>query len=150
MEFKMKAGQVDWADPETHAVENTGATVLRAIIVEMKPPKPLPVRELGGGPDPLRVASHSHKLLFENRFVRVFEFHLIPGQRTRRYFQQDRVSYVLSGGVLKETLPSGKVIRQVFKPKQARWLDARSHALENVGLTEVHLFTVELKNVGAK
>jgi quercetin dioxygenase-like cupin family protein len=141
-----KAGQVQWYEPEVHAVENTGRAVMRAIIVELKMPQNLPARESPRGPDPLKVASHTYRLLFENNLVRVLEFRLIPGQRTRTHHQREGVLYVLSGGFLKETLPSGKVVRQVFRPRQARWLEAKSHALENIGLTEVHLFIVELKS----
>jgi quercetin dioxygenase-like cupin family protein len=141
-DLEEKADQVHWYEPETHAVENTGRTILRAIIVELKAPQ----RKGEGGPDPLKVASHTHKLLFENDLVRVLEFHLLPGQRTRMHYERDRVLYVLSGGILKETLPNGKGARQAFNPRQARWLEARSHALENISLTEVHLVIVELKS----
>jgi quercetin dioxygenase-like cupin family protein len=145
-----KAGQVHWCEPQTHAVENKGRAVMHTIIVELNAPRNLPAREGPRGADPLKVASHTYRLLFENKLVRVLEFHLLPGQRTRTHHQREGVLYVLSGGFLKETLPNGKVVRQVFRPRQARWLEAKSHALENIGLTEVRLFTAELKNVGNK
>jgi hypothetical protein len=145
--FEADANEVSWSEGETHALENTGRTILRAIIVELKTPQSLPRRMSEGRADPLKVASRTHKLLFENNLVRVLEFHLLPGQRTRTYYQRGRVSYVLSGGILRETLMNGKVARQVFRPRQARWLEAGSHALENIGLTEVRLFTIELKNL---
>jgi hypothetical protein len=34
-----KAGDVFWSEPETHKVENTGKTVSRVMIVELKAPK---------------------------------------------------------------------------------------------------------------
>jgi hypothetical protein len=141
-----KAGQVQWYEPQTHTVENKGRAVMRAIIVELNTPQNSPAREGPRGPDPLKVASHTYRLLFENKLVRAFEFHLLPGQRTRPHHQREGVLYVLSGGSLKETLPNGKVVRQVFRPRQARWLEAKSYALENIGLAEVRLFIVELKS----
>jgi hypothetical protein len=145
-EFSAKAGQVDWSEPETHAVENAGRTTLRAIIVELKTPQYLPPREHKGGPDPLRVASHSHKLLFENKFVRVLLFHLIPGQRTRPHYHPDHVSYVLRGGILRETLPNRRVIRRVWRPKRAKWVEGGTRIVQNVGMSEVRLLMVELKS----
>jgi quercetin dioxygenase-like cupin family protein len=143
--FSAKAGQVDWSEPETHAVENTGRTTLRAIIVELKKPQYRLVQEREGGPDPLRVASHSHKLLLENKFVRVLLFHLIPGQRTRPLYHPDHVSYVLSGGILRETLSNRRVIREVWRPRQAKWVEGGIHAVQNIGMSEVRLLVVELK-----
>jgi quercetin dioxygenase-like cupin family protein len=145
-EFSAKAGQVDWSEPETHAVENTGRTTIRAIIVELKTLEYRLAREREGGPDPLRVASHSHKLLFENKFVRVLLFHLIPGQRTRPHYHPDHVSYVLRGGILRETLSNRRVIRRVWRAKQAKWVEGGTRIVQNVGMSEVRLLMVELKS----
>lgn len=144
--FKAKAGDVNWSEDKTHSIQNTGKTEIHAIIVELKTPQNQPGRKGISGPDPLKVASRTHRLLFENKLVRVLGFHLLPGQRTRTHYQRDGVLYVLSGGVLKETLPNGKIVRQVFRPRQARWVEAKSHAVENIGTTEVRLFMVELKS----
>jgi quercetin dioxygenase-like cupin family protein len=145
-EFSAKAGQVDWSEPETHAVENTGRTTIRAIIVELKTPQYVLPREREGGPDPLGVASHSHRLLFENGFVRVLLFHLIPGQRTRPHYHPDHVSYVLNGGVLRETLPNRRVIRRVWRAKRAKWVEGGTRTVQNIGMSEVRLLMVELKS----
>jgi quercetin dioxygenase-like cupin family protein len=145
-QFSAKAGQADWSEPETLTVENTGRTTIRAIIVELKTPQYRLVQEREGGPDPLRVASHSHKLLFENKFVRVLLFHLIPGQRTRPHYHPHHVSYVLRGGILRETLPNRRVIRRVWRPKQAKWIGAGTRVVQNVGMSEVRLLMVELKS----
>jgi quercetin dioxygenase-like cupin family protein len=144
--FSAKAGQVDWFEPVTHAVENTGKTTIRAIIVELKTPQYVLPQEREGGPDPLRVASHSHKLLFKNKFVRVLLFHLIPGQRTRPHYHPDHVSYALSGGYLRETLPNRRVIRRVWRPRQAKWAEGGTRTVQNIGTSEVRLLIVELKS----
>jgi hypothetical protein len=143
--FEARAGDVTWSEEQTHSIENTGKTEIHAVIVELKTPQSLSVTRGGGGPDPLRVAARTHKLLLENRLVRVLGFQLLPGQRTRMYYQRDGVLYVLNGGVLKETLPNGKIVSQILRPRQARWVEAKSHALENTGTTEVRFFMVELK-----
>jgi quercetin dioxygenase-like cupin family protein len=144
--FEADAGDVNWSEAETHTLQNTGKREIHAIIVELKTPQNLPSTRGEGGPDPLRVASRTHKLLLENNLVRVLGFHLTPGQRTRTHYQRDGVLYVLNGGVLKESFPDGKIVRQVFRPRQARWVEAKSHALENIGTTEVRFFMVELKS----
>jgi hypothetical protein len=144
--FSAKAGQVDWSGPETHAVENTGRTTIRAIIVELKTPQYRLIREREAGPDPLRVASHSHKLLFENKFVRVFLFHLIPGQRTRPHYHPDHVSYVLRGGILRETQVNRRVIRRIWRSRRAKWVEGGTRTVQNIGMSEVRLLMVELKS----
>jgi quercetin dioxygenase-like cupin family protein len=145
-EFSAKAGQADWLEPVAHAVENTGRTTIRAIIVELKTPQYVLPRESGGGADPLRVASHSHKLLLENKFVRVLLFHLIPGQRTRPHYHPDHVSYVLSGGFLRETLPNRRVISRAWRGRQTKWVEGGTRTVQNTGMSEVRLLMVELKS----
>jgi hypothetical protein len=143
--FEANARDVTWSEEQAHSIQNTGKTEIHAIIVELKTPQNLSVTRSEGGPDPLKVASRMYKLLLDNNLVRVLGFHLLPGQRTRTYYERDGVLYVLNGGVLKETFPNGKSIRQILRPKQARLVEAKSHALENIGTTEVRFFMVELK-----
>jgi len=50
---------------------------------------------------------------------------------------------------MKITSPDGKTADRVTKAGQALWSDGVTHAVENVGSSEVHLVQVELKGAAA-
>jgi hypothetical protein len=50
----------------------------------------------------------------------------------------------------KSTDPAGKSTERDFTDGQATWSEALSHAIENIGTTEVHAVTVEIKGLSLK
>ena len=95
--------------------------------------------------DPLKVASDTHKLLFENSFVRVIET-LVPPGRTERWHQHGRrVVVYLSDFHSRTTLRGEKPQENVREFGFVRWSEPVVHQVENIGKTEGHVISVELK-----
>lgn len=100
--------------------------------------------------DVVKVAGDSHTVIFENEHVRVLSVHFKPGQVAPMHSHPDNVSYFLTDGKLKITLPDGKVIERNPKAGTALWSDAVTHSAENVGTTDFQQIQVELKPPVAK
>jgi quercetin dioxygenase-like cupin family protein len=63
--------------------------------------------------DVTKVAGDSHTVIFENDQVRVLAVHFKPGQVAPMHSHPANVSYFLTDGKLKITLPDGKVIERI-------------------------------------
>ena len=100
--------------------------------------------------DVIKVAGDSHTVIFENDQVRVLSVHFKPGQVAPMHSHPSNVSYFLTDGKLKITLPDGKVIERSPKAGTAGWSDAVTHAAENVGTTDFQQVQIELKTAAAK
>ena len=57
--------------------------------------------------------------------------------------QPDRVSYSVHPGALRFTLASGESMNVELRP--GLWFEAPTHATENIGETETHDVTIELR-----
>ena len=96
--------------------------------------------------DPLKVASDSHKLLFENKVVRVIEAKVPPGKTEPKHSHPQSVTvYLANYTVETTTFPGGKVTRGDRKFGSVAWTDATVHEIKNVGNTPSHAIRVELK-----
>jgi quercetin dioxygenase-like cupin family protein len=95
--------------------------------------------------DVIKVAGDSHTVIFENEHVRVLAVHFKPGQVAPMHSHPENVSYFLTDGKLKITLPDGKVIERSPKAGAAAWGDAVTHSAENIGTTDFQQVQVELK-----
>src|SRR5262249_3965076 len=62
--------------------------------------------------DVVKVAGASHAVIFENDRVRVLSVHFKPGQVAPMHSHPDNVSYFITGGKLKITMPDGKTIER--------------------------------------
>ena len=100
--------------------------------------------------DVTKVAGDSHTVIFENEHVRVLAVHFKPGQVAPMHSHPANVSYFLTDGKLKITMPDGKVIERSPKAGTAGWSDATTHAAENVGTAEFQQVQIELKTPAAK
>jgi len=106
--------------------------------------------------DALVAAPEHHTLLFENEAVRILDTRIPAGARTPAHTHRwPAALYILSwsqfirrdaeGGV---TLDSRDVPALGTSP-QALWSEALApHSLENVGETDLHVISVELKQPG--
>jgi len=104
--------------------------------------------------DALAAAPRHHKLLFENTRVRVLDTRIPPGERTAVHTHRwASVLHVLSladfvrrdagGAVVLDTRVSGTMP----DPSRVLWSEPLPpHSLENVGQTEIHIISVELKD----
>jgi hypothetical protein len=93
--------------------------------------------------DPLRIMPNTHKLLFENRFVRVIESKVPAGAKEARHSHPHCVTvYLADVDVEIRTFPDGKTTRV---HRTAGWSEATVHEVRNVGSTSSHNIRIELK-----
>ena len=95
--------------------------------------------------DAAKVASHVYKVVFENERARVLEVRMKPGESTTIHSHPDYVVYLLSGGKVRFTSPSGESAEVELPAGASMWRKAEEHATENIGTTEVHALFFEPK-----
>ena len=98
--------------------------------------------------DPVQTSPQYYKVLLENDQVRVLEYRLKPGEKELMHSDAAGVVYVLSGAKLKVTYPDGKTEERSATAGETIWREPTTHALENVGDTEAHAITIDLKTSG--
>jgi beta-alanine degradation protein BauB len=96
--------------------------------------------------DVLQSAGNSYKLLMENTKVRVLEMRLKPGEIAPMHnHPNDHVVYVMSNAKFKLTFSDGRSGVFDLKTGQTLWMEAGSHATDNIGTLEGHNLVVEIK-----
>jgi len=95
--------------------------------------------------DAVKVAPESYKVLLENDRVRVLEYRIKPGKKAAMHSHPDNLVYFLTPEKYKFTFPDGKTIDREAKAGEVLFLEAETHAYENVGSTEAHGLLIELK-----
>ena len=75
----------------------------------------------------------------------MLEFHFKPGEKEPMHSHPRGFVYSLAEARIKISFPDGKSEESVMKTGEARWRDAVTHAVENIGTTEAHVVAVELK-----
>lgn len=95
--------------------------------------------------DPIRVAGDTHKLAFENSFVRVLDVRLPPGKVEPRHRHPHGLSVYFTDWEAKVT-PDGRP-SEVHHRRAGTfaWNEAIVHSVENAGATEGHILRIELK-----
>jgi hypothetical protein len=84
------------------------------------------------------------KLLFENEYVWVLEFHLRPGEMLPVHEAGNRAVYSLSDYRLL-FLPSYEPSEERWRPGEARWYHYEPHEAKNVGKTDARFLVVARK-----
>ena len=95
--------------------------------------------------DPVLVAGDTHRLAFENQFVRVLDVHLPPGKVEPRHRHPHGMSVYFTDWEAKVT-PDGMPTE--VHPRKAgpfAWNEAVIHTVQNAGPTEGHILRIELK-----
>ncbi len=96
--------------------------------------------------DPIKVAPDTHKLVFENKLVRVIQAQVPAGGSEPRHKHPPGVTvYLADYTVEMKTLPDGKVSRAERHFGTVTWSDAVVHEVKNVGKTASHAVRIELK-----
>jgi len=75
----------------------------------------------------------------------VLEYRLKPGAKEPMHSHPDYIVYALSSSKAKFTFPDSKTMEREIKAGKAMFLEAETHAVENVGTTEAHGLIIELK-----
>jgi len=96
------------------------------------------VMKVNGGPE-------THKVLVDNDQVRVLDVHIPPGQKVAMHSHPSNVVYFVTDGKTKVTSPDGKTAVNDIKAGTAVSRGPTTHAVENVGSTELHLVQTEMK-----
>jgi quercetin dioxygenase-like cupin family protein len=97
------------------------------------------------GLDPVRVAPDSHKIAFENRFVRVLEVRVPPGSIEPRHRHPHGLSVYLASQDTRITIDGQAPQVGHREAGSFAWSDAVIHTVQNVGTTEMHVLRIELK-----
>jgi quercetin dioxygenase-like cupin family protein len=95
--------------------------------------------------DPLRVAPDTHKLAFENQFVRVLDVHVPAGKSEPRHRHPHGMSVYFTDWDAKVTVDGGQPEVRHRAAGTFAWSDAIVHTVENAGKTEGHILRIELK-----
>ena len=95
--------------------------------------------------DPVQVAGHVYKPVFENKRVRVLEVRMKAGDKTPMHSHPDVVAITVRGGKVKFTAPDGQTVEADLADGSVMFFDAAEHITEHLGTSDAHLFLVELK-----
>ena len=95
--------------------------------------------------DAVKAAPNLYKVLFENNKVRVLETRYKAKDKSAMHSHPALVACFIKQGKGKFTLPDGKTQEMEAKAGDAVFMDAQTHAVENIGNTELHVILVELK-----
>jgi quercetin dioxygenase-like cupin family protein len=98
------------------------------------------------GLDPVRVAPDTHKVAFEDAFVRVLEVRVPPGRVEPRHRHPHGLSVYLTDWDAKVTIDGRASQVNHRKAGTFAWSDAVVHTVENVGKSEGRVLRIELKH----
>ena len=99
----------------------------------------------GDALDPVLVAADTHKLAFENAFVRILEVRIPAGKTEPRHRHPHGLSVYFSDWEAKGTVDGKPAQVNSRKSGTFAWSDAVVHTVENVGKTEGRVLRIELK-----
>jgi beta-alanine degradation protein BauB len=99
--------------------------------------------------DPTATDPDKYVVVFENERVRVLEYKDEPGQRTSPHDHPESIMVTLSAFDRRLEGASGESRDVHLEPGEVRWLDAQTHAGENIGASPTHVVFVELKDGGS-
>ena len=94
--------------------------------------------------DAVKVAPDVYKGVFENEKVRVLEVEMEEGSRTEMHSHPDTLIYIISGGKVAFTDPSGQVEDLETGDGETDWMEATEHATQHVA-GAIHALLIEPK-----
>jgi quercetin dioxygenase-like cupin family protein len=95
--------------------------------------------------DPVRVAADTHKVAFENAFVRVLDVHIPAGKTEPRHRHPHGLSVYFTDWDARVTVDGRAPQVNQRKAGTFAWSDATVHTVENVGKSAGHVLRIELK-----
>jgi quercetin dioxygenase-like cupin family protein len=96
--------------------------------------------------DPVRVAPDTHKVAFENTFVRVLDVRVPSGKIEPRHRHPHGLSVYFTDWDAKVTVDGRAAQVNHRKAGTFAWSDAVIHTVQNVGTSEGHVLRIELKH----
>ncbi len=95
--------------------------------------------------DPVKLTPHMYRVLLENAYVRMLEYHSKAGEKEVMHFHPPGVVYSLADGAVRMTDRQGHSEEVRLHAGEATWRNKTWHASENTGNTEIHVLAIELK-----
>lgn len=95
--------------------------------------------------DIVNISPDIHKVIFENEQIRVLKVTVKPGDTVPMHTNPENINYILRPGTLRLTGSDGSVADIALTEGQVIPAPVGSHAVENVGGTEVQTICIELK-----
>jgi hypothetical protein len=95
---------------------------------------------------PSRPSRHSpryYTVLLDSNHVRVLEYRLPAGRNEPMHTHPAYVVYFFQAAKLRATYPDGHNSESLVTPGETLYREALTHAIENIGDTEVHALLVE-------
>ena len=96
--------------------------------------------------DPVILSPQYYIVKAEDERVRVLEYRLKPGQKEAMHSHPAYVIYFFGPANLRATLEDGKTTDLSVTEGEVVVRDPLTHAVENIGTTELHAVLVELKS----
>jgi beta-alanine degradation protein BauB len=95
--------------------------------------------------DIVEISPNIHKVIFENDQIRMLKVTVKPGDKVPMHTNPENINYVLRSGTLRLINPDGSAQDIDVAEGQVLPAPVGSHAVENIGATEVQTICVELK-----
>ena len=95
--------------------------------------------------DPVVISPQYYTVLLDSNHVRVLEYRLPAGHREAMHRHPNYVVYFFQEAKLRVTYPDGHTSETVVTPGETVYRDALSHAIDNIGTTDVHALLIELE-----
>jgi len=96
--------------------------------------------------DAVRAAPDTHKVAFENAFVRILDVRVPAGRTELRHRHPHGLSVYFSDWTVKVTVDGRAPEVHERKSGTFAWSDPIIHTVENIGKTEGHILRIELKH----
>src|SRR5688572_16845912 len=95
--------------------------------------------------DPVQQSPEYYRVLLENDEVRVLEYRLRPAQKEPLHSHPEGVVYGFNNSRIRVASADGHVTESVGKAGDVFWRTPVTHAIENIGDTDVHSLAIEIK-----
>jgi hypothetical protein len=95
--------------------------------------------------DPIRVAADTHRVAFENTFVRVLDVRIPAGKTEPRHRHPHGLSVYFTDWDAKVTVDGAAPQINQRKAATFAWSEAIIHTVENLSKSEAHVLRIELK-----
>jgi len=89
------------------------------------------------------------KIILENDRVKIVEMRVAPGEKMPMHTHGAYVAYTMNPAKVRFILPDGTTREQDFEKGSCRFSPGVTHALENIGSTEIFNLDIELKETKA-
>jgi quercetin dioxygenase-like cupin family protein len=89
-----------------------------------------------------------YRLLFENRFARVYDIRIPAGTSEPQHSHHDRIVICLSGAELRHEMPEGRKETSTLRTGEIAWRRGGTHIGHNLGKTDLWVIAIEPKPQG--